>query len=190
MNNKILGAVYILIGLMPLISNLLMGNAQYFLWFSNHTFLIMGIAVFFSSRWWVMAELSFGLIPEAVWCVDYFAKIFTGNYIWGFTDYMFNSNGGFVWQHAYSLSHVLFIPAALFAMYALKGRINFAWVGSLIHGLAIYGISFLLPVYNLNCVYSSCLPVELPFYFVSYPLIMAAMIVMTFFALRLFYKST
>ena len=175
MNTKTLGWIYLIIGVPAFLSFILSGHPQYAVWFSNHSFIILGIALLFSSRFWVMAELCLGLIPELIWNIDYLAKLFTGEYIWGFTSYMFTDTGSFAWAHLYSLQHVLFIPAGLFALYLLKGSIRHSYLGSLLHGGIIWGLSFLMPG-NINCVYENCLPILIPYYIAVWPTVVIACI--------------
>ncbi len=178
----IFGWICLLIGLTPALTFLFLGNAQYIVWFSNHTFIILGLALLFRSPFWAFAELCLGFLPELVWSADFLAKLLTGNYIWGFTSYMFTTSG-FNWMHLYSIQHILFVPAAIYAIYLLGGPVVHAWVGSIIHGIVMWSISFTLPEYNINCVYYKCV-FDMPYYKITWPLLILVHIFLVYFTVR------
>ncbi len=181
------GWIYLVIGLLPFLTFILFGNTHFSVWFSNHTFIILGLALLFRSPFWAFAELCIGFLPELVWSTDFLARVFTGAHIWGFTSYMFK-NGAFDWFHLYSFQHILFVPAALYAMYLLGGPVKQAWLGSLAHGAAMWGVSFGFPFdFNINCVYHKCI-FDLPFYQLSWPLIMIAHIFVVYGLVLYFWK--
>ena len=167
------GWLFLFIGLTPALTFFFWGNPQYFVWFSNHTFIILGLALLFRSPFWAFAELCLGLLPELTWSFDFIVNFLTGHSPMGITTYMFN-NGSFNWLHLYSLQHVLFVPAALYAMYLLKGPVKKAWLGSIAHGIVMWGTSFAFSIeYNLNCVYHTCV-FNIPYYRVTWPLLILA----------------
>jgi hypothetical protein len=96
---------------------------------------------------------------------------------------MITDTGSFAWNHLYSLQHLLFIPAGFLALYLLKGAINYAYLGSLLHGGIMWGLSLLMPG-NVNCVYENCLPFRVPYYIAIWPGVMIACIFLTYFLLR------
>lgn len=186
----ILGIICLLIGITPAITFLIFGNAQYIVWFSNHTFIIIGIALLLNSRFLVFAELCLGLIPEAYWSIDFLSKLLTGKFLFGTTAYMFTN--GFNWVHLYSLQHLLFVPMIILALCILGGPIKRAWIGSLIHMSILFFVSRLFPVkYNLNCVFnSSFLPVHFTKYYqIIWPIFILINIFLVYFVFMKFFKK-
>lgn len=182
------GIVLLVIGLLPFSTFIFSGNVQYAVWFSNHTFIILGLAVLINSRFWVLAEFCLGAIPELVWSVDFLWQVFTGVSPFGLTEYMFEG-GAFNVLHLYSLQHILFVPACVYSLYILKGFVSFAFIGSIVHGIAIWIWSFLFsPEYNLNCVYYPC-TFSLPYYRFAWPLLVIVQIVLIYLLCVLFLKK-
>jgi len=185
---QIWGWIFLLIGLTPVIVWIVFDRPQYIAWFSNHTFIILGLALLFKSRFWAFAELCLGAIPELVWSTDFLYSVFTGKQLWGFTAYMFK-NGTFDLLHLYSLQHILFIPAAIYAMYLLGGPVKKAWIGSIAHGVVMWGASFMFPFdFNINCVYHKCI-FDLPNYQIAWPLFMIVHIFVIYAVVIYFWKK-
>jgi len=182
------GWIFLIMGILPFLTFLTFNRPQYAVWFSNHAFIILGLALLFGSRFWAFAELCLGAIPELVWSTDFLYNLFTGKQLWGFTAYMFK-NGAFDWLHLYSLQHILFIPAALYAIYLLGEPAKNAWQGSIIHGSIMWGVSFLFPYdFNINCVYHKCI-FDLPFYQITWPLIIIGHIFLIYFLVLKFWPK-
>lgn len=157
-------------------------NFHYLVWFSNHTFLILGIALLLKNRWLLCTQLCLGAIPELTWSTDYLFRAITGNSLWGFTNYMFTSAGGFNLVHFYSLSHLLFVPLTLLGLWMLSGSVVRAYLGSLAHMLVLWPLSFLFGSdYNLNCVYYDCgIFTWLPAYQLTWPLVIIANVMLVY----------
>lgn len=185
----VIGWFFLLLGLTPVLTFLLWGNPQYVVWFSNHTFIILGLALLFRSAFWVFAELCLGFVPELVWSFDFLVNLFTGVSPLNITGYMFK-NGAFDWLHLYSLQHLLFVPACFYALCLLKGPVENAWRGSVLHGFIMWPLSFLFgPDYNINCVFYKC-TFDLPFYVWSWPLFILVHVgLVYFFVIKLWKKK-
>ncbi len=178
------GWLFLVIGITPFLTFLTFSRPQYIVWFSNHTFIVLGLALLFRSPFWAFAELCLGAIPELIWSLDFLS----GSKLLGITGYMFK-NGAFDWLHLYSLQHLLFIPAALYAMYLLGGPIKKAWLGSIAQGIVMWGFSFPFPELNINCVYYKCL-FDLPFYQLTWPLLIAVQVFLIYYiTLKLWKKK-
>ena len=187
-NIGFLGLLFLLIGITPAITWLIFDRPHYIVWFSNHTFIILGLALLFRSQFWVFAELCLGAIPELTWSIDFLSRVFTGEHVWGFTSYMFK-NGVFDWLHIYSFQHLLFVPAALYAMHLLGGPKRGAWIGSIIHGAIMWKASFMFSSeFNLNCVYYKCL-FDLPNYQSSWPILILIHILVIYLLVALFWRK-
>jgi len=181
------GWIFLLVGSLAPLTWLVVGRPEYIFWFSNHTFIILGLALLFRSPFWAFAELCLGALPELLWSVDFLSRVFTGSHVWGFTSYMFK-NGAFDWLHLYSFQHILFIPAALYAMYLLKGPVRRAWLGSIAHGAVIWGFSIAFYDFNINCVYYKCI-FDLPFYKLAWPALMLLHVFLVYFVVLKLYKK-
>lgn len=190
MKREVLGWLLMAVGVLPILTFLLFTRAEYVFWFSNHTFVVLGLAVLFRSRFWVLAELCIGLIPESMWSVDFLARLFTGEHVFGFTSYMFK-NGAFDWLHLYSLQHILFVPAALYALYVLGGPEKGAWAGSLYHMIILWPLSFAFGTeFNLNCVFHDCGVFGfLPHYQFTWPLLIITNVLVAYGLVTWFWKK-
>lgn len=180
--SDILGIIFLFLGITPLLSFLLFSRAEYVFWFSNHAFLILGIAMLFQSRFWIFAELCLGFVPELLWSIDYLFRLISGKFLWGFTNYMFTDAGAFNWFHLYSLQHLLFVPASIYALYILGGPVKKAWAGSFLHMAVLWIISWILPAeLNVNCVREYC-AWNVPCYPLVWPVAVVVWILVTYFA--------
>jgi len=188
MNKKRIGYGLLLfcIGLFSLFSAYKNGALHDFAWFSNHTFLILGLAVMFNSRFWVFAELCIGFFSELTWCLEFFYRLFTGVDLWGSTAYMFTDTGINMLQ-LYSFSHILFVPMAIYALYLLGGPARGAWIGSIVHAALLFNVGMLIdPVFNVNCTHRSCL-FEITQYWIVLPLIVLFHIFLVYFLVMFVY---
>lgn len=159
------GALALFIGLTPIITFLFALKPHYIVWFSNHTFIIIGLALLFRSPFWLFAEMCIGFIPEAIWSIDFISRVLINRHVWDFTSYMFTETGAFRWVHLYSLQHLLFVPFCIYGLILLGGPVKSAWKGSFIHISIIWALSFLFEAkLNLNCVISDCGVINLPYY--------------------------
>ena len=136
---EIFGWLCLAIGITPIITFLFFSRVEYIAWFSNYTFIILGLALLYRSPFWAFAQLCLGLVPELIWSADFLWKVFTGDYLIGITQYMFISTG-FDWIHLYSLQHILFVPVSIYALFLLGGPVKNAWQGSIAQGIAMWGI--------------------------------------------------
>jgi len=169
-------------GITPAITFFFMNKPQYNFWFSNHTFIILGIALLLKSKFWVMAELCLGTIPELYWSTDFLFRIITGKFLFGTTEYMFKNNA-FNIAHIYSLQHLLFVPLGLLALHWLGGPAKKAWIGSIGHASILLIISKFFPEYNINCTIHSCIPIKIPYYQIIWPIIIVLNIMLMYFIL-------
>ncbi|MBI4450740.1 hypothetical protein HY642_02080 [Candidatus Woesearchaeota archaeon] len=133
------------------------GVPEYLLWFCNHTTLIMGIALILRSPTLLAAELYIAVIPQMVWSADFLVKRFFGTDLLGISNYMFNGYPADMYY--FSLSHLVIVPVALYALWALGRPDAKAWNWAIFHGTLLFVVSLLVfPAANLNCVHKSCLP--------------------------------
>jgi len=186
----VLGWSMIIIGLLPIVTFLFFSRPEYVVWFSNHTFLVLGLAVLFRSRFWVLAELCIGFVPETTWSIDFLWQLVTGEPIWGMTSYMFK-NGAFDWFHLYSLQHILFVPLGLYALYMIGGPVKRAYWGSFAHFALVWPTSFAIGSdLNINCVFYACqILTFLPYYPITWPMVMVTHVLVVYGVLLWVWKS-
>ena len=183
-----LGWALVILGITPILTFLIFSRPQYVVWFSNYTFVILGIALLLRSPFWVFAQLCLGLIPELVWSWDFLVNLFSGSSPLGITSYMFK-NGAFDWLHLYSLQHLLFVPVGIYALYLLGGPVRQAWLGSLAQGIVMWGFSLPFgPDFNINCVYYKC-TFDLPFYQFMWPLLIFLHVLLVYSVFIIFWKK-
>ena len=181
MKTKTLGIIYIIIGLAPIISAL-SWRWEHILWFSNHIFVIMGLAILYNNRAWLLGSLSVGALIELIWSVDYILYWIKGGTAWGITDYMFT---GPWWSNILGLIHILVIPAGIYGLYLMKGKIENAWKYGLAHGIIMYIISLIISQeYNLNCVHRSCVQFTVPYYQVIWPFVSLGFLFASLYIIR------
>lgn len=182
------GWLFLIIGITPFLTFLTFERPEYIVWFSNHTFIILGLALLLKSPFWAFAQLCLGAIPELIWSFDFVFRLLTGAQLWGITEYMFK-NGAFDWLHLYSLQHIFFVPAALYAMYLLGGPVRNAWLGSIGQGIVMWGLSFAFsPDLNINCVYYKCL-FDLPLYRITWPALILLHVILVYWVTRMLWKE-
>ncbi len=166
-----LGWLFLLLGIGSVIGHIVFQNWKYAVWFCNHAMIITGLAVLFRNRFWLTAMLNWAVIPVSVWAIDFIVRTVFGVFIFGVTTYMFE---GPVWNNLMSLQHLFTVPLMLYTMYLLGKPAKNAWLGTTIHGIILWIISYYLitPDYNVNCVHHSCTMLGwLPYYVILWPLI-------------------
>ncbi len=173
----ILGLIFIVLGLISVISHVFFGNWRYAVWFCNHAMIIAGIAVLCRNRFWLTAMLNWALIPVGIWTIDFISALIFGYFPFGITQYMFEEPVQII-----SLQHLFTVPLMLYAMHLLGKPARRAWVGTTIHGIIIWIISyfFITPDYNVNCAHHACTLLKwLPYYVVLWPLVAVLMFFVT-----------
>lgn len=146
-----LGILFLTIGITRFLVLLVTGNLRYFIWFSNHVMLLLGIGVLLRSRFLVSAELCIALIPETLWSLHFLTRVLFNKYLFGVSHYVFDEGINLITITA--LQHLLVVPFGLLAFWWL-GASSKAWEGSLVH-LALLWISGFLAgqEYNINCAF-------------------------------------
>lgn len=127
-----------------------------FFWLSNHWALINGIGFLTRKKFVFSYIVVLGIVPELLWVLDFFFMSFNQPFL-GITNYWFNQDYS-PYLKVISLQHLLNPFASLYAI-ARFGFHKKAWVGALVHGIAVWLISLMLldKKYNVNCVWTNCI---------------------------------
>lgn len=128
----------------------------YLFWFSNHTTLIIGLALLFRSRFWLTAEVALGIIPEILWIADFLSSRFFAYNLFGFTSYLFEPSYSLM-QYILALQHLLVLPLAAIALWVMR-PLPGSYFGAFLHGTFLWASGYLLrPQLNINCSYRACI---------------------------------
>ncbi len=128
----------------------------YLFWFSNHTTLVIGLALLFRSRFWLTAEVALGLLPELLWIVDFVSARFFSYPIFGFTSYLFDPSYPLL-QYLLALQHLFVLPLAIIALWFMHPQRG-SYGGAFLHGVLLWFSGYLLrPQLNINCSYHACI---------------------------------
>ncbi len=179
---NIIGIIFLILGIASL-SRVFFTVAtwQNVFWWCDHAVLIMGLAILFRNRFWLTAELNIALIPQFLWSIDFFSKLFFNKFIFGFTAYMFEGHWAF---KLLSYQHLFVFILALIALILLGNADKRAWIGSLIHGIFLFIAGLLIPAYyNINCVHKNCLNFQAEPYFLVWWALFIVMVLITNFIL-------
>jgi hypothetical protein len=141
--------------------------------------IIAGIAILKRNRFWTTATLNWSLVPVSMWVIDFAGKLLFDTHVLGITEYMFV---GPWWGRILSLQHLFTVPLLLYALHLLDSADERAWLGTAVHGAALWLISYFIitPDYNVNCVYEACQSwLQSEYYVALWPLIAVALFYLT-----------
>lgn len=188
---SLLGIYLFLIGVIAIVNSFLHPEIANFLWLCYITLILIGIGIFFRKSYLVVLQLNIIFIPVLFWNLDFFYRIFTGKFIFGFTEYFFaggiNSLGNFI-----SLSHIVILPLAIFFLYNYGLKRNYIWMFSFLEVIIFFFLSFFLtsPMLNTNCVFSSCINfislTGMHYYFIWFFLNFIMIFITNYFLVKLF----
>lgn len=156
--NQILFSIFILFQLILLVFNMGIGREfSIFIWYCDHIMLLFAIAFIFNRKDLVRSFVNIGLIPQLIWLLDLALSVVTGEFLFGFTEYVFSFSS--------ILAIVITIAGHLFStlvaiLFSIDEKPQFKETYySLVYVLSLYIITLLLttPVENVNCVYGNCL---------------------------------
>lgn len=185
-----LGYIFLIIGLFGIYTNFSNQTTQYIVWFCNHSAIIIGLAILYNSRAWLSAQISLGLFPQLVWSLDYLSKLFTDNYLFNITNYMFDPTYP-TSMYVMSLNHLIMTPLALYIVWQLKPKL--AWKEAMTHIILLIPISLSYPAkYNLNCLVEPCVPfLPSTLYTIYYPILVLTIAYLTNrFILYLYHRTS
>lgn len=176
---RVLGVVYILLGILAFYNAIKYTETAGILWFSYFAFFLIGVGLLTKNSYLISSQLTIIFIPYLFWNIDFFHMLFTHSTLWGITDYFFASRPTLV--QLISLQHLFTIPVSLFAIYILKLRRKDFWKFSAIQVTIFFFLVrlFSSPERNVNCVFENCIPFQIvpgPYafsWFVSYGIMIA-----------------
>ena len=159
----VLGAFFIFLGIVAFYTGFQHGGISAVLWFSYTILLIVGIGLLFRSSYLLASQLNIIVFPYIVWNIDFFYVFFTGNSLFGITDYFFYP-GRNILNQLVTLEHVFTIPVCLIAIYFFKLKRKDFWKLSAVQVTLFF---FLTRIFssveeNVNCVFENCLPFFIP----------------------------
>ncbi len=171
---RILGVIYITLGIIAVYNSIKYPETAGVLWFSYAAFFIIGIGLLTRSSYLIASQFNIIFIPYIVWNIDFFYVLFTHSTLWGITDYFFASRPTFV--QLISLQHLFTIPVSLLSIYIIKLKRKDFWKFSAVQVTIFFFLVriFTSPGKNVNCAFYNCLPVQIipgPYifsWFVSY----------------------
>lgn len=171
------GGLFLVWGLFSLAYQIYIGEITGALWMSYSGLVITGVAILFRSSFMLAGEIAIFGIPYLIWSVDFIYIATTGNSLWGITNYIFGR--GNVLANVISFQHLVNIPLSLFALWLIKLKRADFWKISVVQIGIFFVVSRLVssPEENINCVFSSCFPLNVPLPYVVLYWVVALMII-------------
>lgn len=152
----LMGIYFFSLGVLAVVNVLVLKNYSGLLWMCYFGLLFIGIGMLFRNSFFILAQLNILFIPLIFWNLDFFYKLFTGETLWGITDYFFI--GRTTLGNIITLQHLYIIPLALFAIYLIGLKRRDSWKLSFFEILLVFfaGLFFTSTNENVNCIFSSC----------------------------------
>ena len=188
---KIIGLVYVIIGLAAIINTVYYGNLSGILWFCYLAIILIGIGTFINNPYIILSQINIIALPSLFWILDFFYFAITKTPLTGITSYFFNPDFPIL-SKIISLQHLFTFPIALYILYLTKTKKSdkLSSISIILSFLTITIIFFLtktltLAESNINCAYKPC--GNLSFNLIPYPLtwflIFSIMIIITHYTL-------
>src|SRR3990172_11834795 len=177
---NVLGFLFLAWGLIAIGYQIYRGAFAFVLWFSYAVLIFTGIGILTRNSYLIASQIAILGIPYIFWSIDFLYLIITGNSLWGLTDYIFKDISALA--NVISIQHLFNIPLSLFSIWIIKLKRDDFWKFSFgqITFLFVIGRLFTPQEMNINCVFSSCFPLEIPLpYFVEWFLFFFAIIGIT-----------
>lgn len=176
---RVLGVVYIVLGIIAFYNAIKYTETAGILWFSYIAFFLIGIGLLTRNSYLIASQFNIIFIPYVFWNIDFFHFLFTHTTLWGITDYFFASRPTFA--QLISLQHLFTIPVSLIAIYIIKLKRKDFWKFSAIQVTLFFFLVrfFSSPERNINCVFENCIPFQIiPWsypmsWFISYAIMIA-----------------
>ena len=155
-----LGILFVFLGLLAYYNGLKISGFAGILWFSYTALLLIGIGILTKNPYLIASQVNIVFIPYLFWNVDFFYVLFTGNSLFGITDYFFQSRP--LLSQIITLQHVFIIPISFLALYLMELKRKDFWKLSVIEvAVFFFIIKILKPTENINCIFENCLPFEI-----------------------------
>ena len=165
-----IGILFIILGVGAIINTIYHQNLGIapILWFSYISIILIGIGALTKNYLLIVSQLNIIAIPYIVWDIDFLYILFTGNSLLGIADYFFIP--GPLIGKIISSQHLFTMPLAIYTLYLIKIRDNYAWLISFFEVIVVFFITRLIssPEQNINCVFSPCMNFSIPYYYLTW----------------------
>jgi len=153
-----IGVLYLLLGVLAFYNAIRYTETAGILWFSYISFFLIGIGILTRNSYLIGSQLNIIFIPYLVWNIDFLYVLFTGNSLWGITNYFFTQRP--LMTQIVTAQHIFTIPVSLLAIYFIKLKRKDFWKLSVIQVTVLFLIIRIIgsAEENVNCVFSNCLP--------------------------------
>jgi hypothetical protein len=160
---NVLGILFILWGILAVANAILQPqeNNAGILWICYIALFAIGFGIILKSDHLLVAQVNIIAVPFLVYLLDFVYRFSTGSSLFGITDYLFLE-----WppiSKIVSMQHLFTIPLTLFALYLIKIKRRDYYLMSFFELIIVFLATYLFtnPADNINCVFSSCIPVSL-----------------------------
>ena len=158
----VIGVFYFLLGLIAFYNAVKYTETAGILWFSYVSFFLIGIGILTRNSYLIGSQLNIIIIPYIVWNIDFIYVLFTGNSLWGITNYFFTQRP--LIAQVVTAQHIFTIPISLLTIYLIKLKRKDFWKFSFAQITILFFIIRVIGSQeeNVNCVFSNCLPFYMP----------------------------
>ena len=183
---KTIGIAFILLGLLACFNTFYFNIPFTIFWLCYVSLILLGVGIFIKSDLLVQSQFYLLTIPNTIWSIDFLYNLFSSDTLFGITDYIFIA--GPMLPKLVSLQHLITLPIMIYVIILMKPK----HIGAIY--LSIFEVSltylfarlFTPEVFNVNCVYRPCMPIETPsFYPFWWFLVVILMIIGTHEVLKL-----
>ncbi|MFW6230606.1 MAG: hypothetical protein ACOC32_01130 [Nanoarchaeota archaeon] len=181
----IVGAFFLIIQSITTITYLQAGQPQNLLWFCNHTPILLSIAFFLKKKDIIKTVLNVGLIPQAIWSIDFIIRLLFGIFPFGVTAYMFEHVHG--WSFIGSVLAHVFSSILAFGLVYRYRQSRRTLIYSAVYLLILFSASLLFSASaeNINMVrYLELGDIDFPGYTALWPILAFVLVVLPTFWLQ------
>lgn len=182
-----IGTFFIVLGILAIGAAISDGTLGVTFWLCYSSLLLIGIGVLKRDSPLITSQLNILTIPLTLWIIDFVTFIIFGHSAFGVVDYFFGEASLFA--RFISFQHVFTLPLAFYALskIKIKNKYNHIWIASFSQLVALFIITRLFTdaSENINCVYKSCLNIDLGnYYLLAWFLASFIMIIVTNWAIN------
>ena len=155
------GILYVILGILAFYNAIKYTETAGIFWFSYVAFFLIGFGILTRNSYLIASQLTIIFIPYIFWNIDFFYVLFTGNSLWGITNYFFLQRP--LVAQIITSQHIFTIPISLLAIYLIKLKRKDFWKFSLAQVAVFFFVIklFSSPQENVNCVFANCLPFQI-----------------------------
>lgn len=178
---------FLFAGSWAIILAIVKGIPQRVIWLCYLTLVLSGIAILAKKPSFLAAQISILFIPMLFWIIDFFYTFLLQKSFLGITLYFFAETS--FTQNLISSLHLYTVPLQLIALSFMKLPDGYFWKISFLELGAVFilGRLFTTSEFNINCIYSSCIPVILPgpYIFWWFVIMFALVIIASFLLIKI-----